>query len=147
MKKSRKAYIDWCLDSETNDPETQEWRNEITPEERAYVDQQDGCCEQAIAAMCSAMPKDKPHKAPLRNTGSEPFAPKLQEYIEDPCDQAVANAHRVVRIIEQLRARFDMEEVTAIKAVDDECWVFLQDGSLCNAYLTEDGGLHLSRRR
>ena len=54
MKKSRKAYIDWCLDSETNAPETQEWRNELTPEERAYVDQQDGCCEQAIAAMCSA---------------------------------------------------------------------------------------------
>ena len=97
--------------------------------------------------MCSAMPTNKPHKASLRNIGSEPFAPKLQEYFEDPCDQAVANAHRVVRIIGQLRARFDMEEVTAIKAIDDECWVFLQDGSLCNAYLTEDGGLYLSRRR
>ena len=147
MKKSRKAYIDWCLDSETNDPETQEWRDELTPEEQAYVDQQDGRYEKAIAAMCSAMPMDNPHKASLRNIGSEPFAPKLQEYIEDPCDQAVANAQRVVQIIEQLRARFDTEEVTAIKAVDDECWVFLQDGSLCNAYLTEDGGLHLSRRR
>ena len=90
---------------------------------------------------------NKSRKASLRNIGSEPFAPKLQEYFEAPCDQAVANAHRVVRIIEQLRARFDMEEVTAIKAVDDECWIFLQDGSLCNAYLTEDGGLYLSRRR
>lgn len=90
---------------------------------------------------------DKSHKASLHSIGSDPLAPKLQEYIGDPCDQAVANAHRVVRIIEQLRARFDTEEVTAIKAVDDECWIFLQDGSLCNAYLTEDGGLHLSRRR
>lgn len=90
---------------------------------------------------------NKSRKASLHSIGSDPFAPKLQEYIEDPCDQAVANAHRVVQIIEQLRARFDTEEVTAIKAIDDECWVFLQDGSLCNAYLTEDGGLHLSRRR
>lgn len=90
---------------------------------------------------------DKSHKASLHSIGSDPLAPKLQEYIGDPCDQAVANAHRVVRIIEQLRARFDMEEVTAIKAIDDECWVFLQDGSLCNAYLTEDGCLYLSRRR
>lgn len=90
---------------------------------------------------------DKSHKASLHSIGSDPLAPKLQEYIGDPCDQAVANAQRVVQIIEQLRARFDMEEVTAIKAVDDECWVFLQDGSLCNAYLTEDGGLYLTRRR
>lgn len=147
MDQERKDHIDWCLDSETSDPETQEWRDELTPEEQAYVDRQDGCYEKAIAAMCSAMPTNKPHKASLRNIGSEPFAPKLQEYFEDPCDQAVANAHRVVRIIGQLRARFDTEEVTAIKAIDDECWVFLQDGSLCNAYLTEDGGLHLSRRR
>ena len=39
---------------------------------------------------------DKSHKASLHSIGSDPFAPKLQEYIEDPCDQAVANAQRVV---------------------------------------------------
>ena len=33
MDKARKAQIDWCLNNETNDPETQEWRDELTPEE------------------------------------------------------------------------------------------------------------------
>ena len=54
---------------------------------------------------------DKSHKASLHSIGSDPFAPKLQEYIEDPCDQAVANAHRVVRIIEQLRAQIGRAHV------------------------------------
>lgn len=55
MDKERKTQIDWCLDNETNDPETQEWRDGLTPEEQEYVDQQDDHFEQAIAAMCSAI--------------------------------------------------------------------------------------------
>ena len=55
MDQERKDYIDWCLDNETNDPETQEWRDELTPEEQAYVDQEDDRYERAIAAMCSAI--------------------------------------------------------------------------------------------
>ena len=54
MDKERKAQIDWCLNNETNAPETQEWRDELTPEEQEYVDQQDDHFERAIAAMCSA---------------------------------------------------------------------------------------------
>lgn len=54
MDKERKAQIDWCLNNETNAPETQEWREELTPEEQEYVDQQDNHFERAIAAMCSA---------------------------------------------------------------------------------------------
>jgi hypothetical protein len=54
MDKERKAQIDWCLNNETNAPETQEWRDELTPEEQEYVDQQDNHFERAIAAMCSA---------------------------------------------------------------------------------------------
>ena len=37
MDKERKTQIDWCLDNETNDPETQEWRDELTPEEQEYI--------------------------------------------------------------------------------------------------------------
>ena len=54
MDQERKDHIDWCLDSETSEPETQEWRDELTPEEQEYVDQQDNHFERAIAAMCSA---------------------------------------------------------------------------------------------
>ncbi len=54
MDKERKAQIDWCLNNETNAPETQEWRDGLTPEEQEYVDQQDNHFERAIAAMCSA---------------------------------------------------------------------------------------------
>ena len=54
MDKHPQAQIDWGLNNETNDPETQEWRDGLTPEEQAYVDQQDDHFERAIAAMCSA---------------------------------------------------------------------------------------------
>ena len=54
MDKERKAQIDWCLNNETNAPETQEWRDELTPGEQAYVDREDDCYEYAVAAMCSA---------------------------------------------------------------------------------------------
>ena len=54
MDKERKAQIDWCLNNETNAPETQEWRDGLTPEEQAYVDQQGNHFERAIAAMCCA---------------------------------------------------------------------------------------------
>ena len=77
MNKERKDYIDWCLDSETNDPETQEWRDKLTPEERAYAGPQDGCYEQAVPALCRAMPTNKPPKASLPHIGREPLAPKL----------------------------------------------------------------------
>ena len=90
---------------------------------------------------------DKSHKALIRNIGSEPLAPKLQESVEDPCDRAIANAQRIVQIIEQLRARFDTEEISTVTTIDDECNVFLQDGSFYRVYMTGDGGLYLSRRR
>ena len=55
MDKTRKAEIDWCLDHETSDPETQEWREELTAEESAYVQAQDEHYERGIAALCSAI--------------------------------------------------------------------------------------------
>lgn len=90
---------------------------------------------------------DKERKASFRSIGSNPLVPKYQEYIEDPCDRAIANVQRIVQIIGQLRARFDTEEIRSVTTIDDECSVFLQDGSWYRVYMTEDGGLYLSRRR
>ena len=55
MDKTRKAEIDWCLDHETSEPETQEWREELTAEESAYVQARDKHYERGIAALCSAI--------------------------------------------------------------------------------------------
>ena len=55
MDKDRKAHIDWCLDSETSDPETQEWREDLTDEARSFVDSLDDRYISGIAAMCSAV--------------------------------------------------------------------------------------------
>ena len=104
MKKSRKAYIDWCLDSETNDPETQEWRDELTPEEQAYVDREDDCYEYAVATMCSA-----------------------------------------ILVMEQLRKKYQPEELLELKTFGDHCRVRLRSGEQYMARLGKDGGLVLER--
>ena len=104
MKKSRKAYIDWCLDSETNAPETQEWRDELTPEEQAYVDREDDCYEYAVATMCSA-----------------------------------------ILVMEQLRKKYQPEELLELKTFGDHCRVRLRSGEQYMARLGKDGGLVLER--
>ena len=55
MDKTRKAEIDWYLDHETSEPETQEWREELTAEKSAYVQARDKHYERGIAALCSAI--------------------------------------------------------------------------------------------
>lgn len=55
MDKTRKREIDRYLAHETNDLESQEWREELTEEESAYVQARDKHYERGIAAMCSAI--------------------------------------------------------------------------------------------
>ena len=104
MDKARKAQIDWCLNNETNDPETQEWRDELTPEEQAYVDREDDRYEHAIAAMCSA-----------------------------------------ILVMEQLRKKYQPEELLELKTFGDHCRVRLRSGEQYMARLGRDGGLVLER--
>ena len=55
MDKTRKREIDRYLAHETNALESQEWREELTEEESAYVQARDKHYERGIAAMCSAI--------------------------------------------------------------------------------------------
>ena len=44
--------MSWCFWNETNDPETEEWRDELTPDEEAMVeqwDEQTARCFQTLA--------------------------------------------------------------------------------------------------
>ena len=55
MGKTRKREIDRYMAHETNAPESQEWREDLTEEESAYVQARDKHYERGIAAMCSAI--------------------------------------------------------------------------------------------
>ena len=55
MDKTRKREIDRYLAHETNAPESQEWREELTEEESAYVQARDKHYERGVAALCSAI--------------------------------------------------------------------------------------------
>ena len=55
MDKTRKREIDRYLAHETNDLESQEWRDELTPEELEYVSQLDVRHESSVLVMCSAI--------------------------------------------------------------------------------------------
>lgn len=46
----REEELSWCFWNETNEPETQEWRDELTEDEAAMVEQWD---EQTADAICS----------------------------------------------------------------------------------------------
>lgn len=55
MDKTRKREIDRYLAHETNALESQEWREELTEEESAYVQARDKHYERGVAALCSAI--------------------------------------------------------------------------------------------
>ena len=55
MDDIRREQLRQRLYQETNDPESQEWRDELTPEELEYVEQLDNSYVSHIAAMCSAI--------------------------------------------------------------------------------------------
>lgn len=47
----REAELDWYMDHETEDPETAEWREDLTPDEATMVEQWDEQYRIAFAAM------------------------------------------------------------------------------------------------
>ncbi len=55
MDDVRREYIRDRFYQETNEPESQEWRDELTPEELEYVSQLDVRHESSVLVMCSAI--------------------------------------------------------------------------------------------
>ena len=55
MDNERREYIRDRFYQETNEPESQEWRDELTPEELEYVGQLDDRYESGVLAICSAI--------------------------------------------------------------------------------------------
>lgn len=55
MDDERREYIRDRFYQETNEPESQEWRDELTPEELEYVERLDGQFDTGTAAICSSI--------------------------------------------------------------------------------------------
>jgi len=55
MTRSQKEYIDDCFNHESNDPESQEWRETLTEEERAYVADKDERYRVGMLRLCEAI--------------------------------------------------------------------------------------------
>lgn len=55
MDNERREYIRELFYQETNEPESQEWRDDLTPEELEYVGQLDDRYESGVLAICSAI--------------------------------------------------------------------------------------------
>ena len=55
MDNERRKYIRSQFYQESNDPESREWRDELTPEEMEYVERLDGRYATSVAAMCAAI--------------------------------------------------------------------------------------------
>lgn len=50
-------HLLWCWESETNDIDTQTWRDELTPEEQELIDQWDNGYYNGLAKMYQAVYK------------------------------------------------------------------------------------------
>jgi len=55
ITRDRKEYIDNCHSWETNDPESQEWRDDLNAEEQAYVDAEDRRYACGVLRLCEAI--------------------------------------------------------------------------------------------
>lgn len=55
MDEIRKEHLLENWNQETNDPESQEWRDDLTPEELEYVNQLDDRYASGVLAICSAI--------------------------------------------------------------------------------------------
>ena len=55
MTRERKEYIDQCLDWETSEAESQEWREDLNEEESAYVRSMDRRFDRGMLRLCEAI--------------------------------------------------------------------------------------------
>lgn len=55
MDDIRREHLFENWNQETNDPESQEWRDDLTPEELEYVNQLDDRYSSGVLAICSAI--------------------------------------------------------------------------------------------
>lgn len=55
ITEERREYLLWAWSEETNDPETEEWREELTPEEEELVKGWDKGYESGLAQLCGRM--------------------------------------------------------------------------------------------
>ena len=51
--RKQELYAWWC--AETNDPETEEWREDLSPEETSLVEQWDEKCRVGFLRLCRAI--------------------------------------------------------------------------------------------
>jgi len=66
MTRFQKDYIDYYFDHETNDLESQEWRETLTEEERAYVDDKDERYRAGMLRLCEAIQASDKRRAEAR---------------------------------------------------------------------------------
>ena len=66
MTRTQKEYIDDCFDLETNDPESQEWRENLTEEGRAYVADKDERYRTGMLRLCEAIQAADKRRAEAR---------------------------------------------------------------------------------
>lgn len=59
----REEYLDWAFWSETNDPETQEWRDDLTADEAILVEHWDEAVNRAICTLCKKILDTPPLQA------------------------------------------------------------------------------------
>ena len=52
ISKNRYEFLSWAWGEESNDPETQEWREELTPEEEALIASWDKAYNIGVKSLC-----------------------------------------------------------------------------------------------
>ena len=52
ISENRYEFLSWAWGEESDDPETQEWREELTPEEQAVVASWDKAFNDGVKSLC-----------------------------------------------------------------------------------------------
>lgn len=109
MDDIRREQLRQRLYRETNDPESQEWRDDLTPEELEYVEQLDNSYISHIAAMCSAILVREKVRARFRQEEISEL-----ETIRDHCRVRLQDGRLFL-------ARLGREQELLLDVIDDVC--------------------------
>lgn len=83
VTQEREAELQYCFWGETNEPETQEWREDLTKEESVLVEQWDEAVDEGLASMCRGFLVKDP---PADTNGS----PKQLDQLVSDCKRHIA---------------------------------------------------------